>query len=131
MEGLNRIRVLAAEITNKPLLKVIDYLLTREDMNEKYLNEEKTLKGMVDYIKYEARKLAKNGVAMVEDSTVYNWAIRYFDESNEDLKISTVPIKEEKVEVKKESTKEVVKIQKKKIKNKEWIPEGQLSLFDY
>lgn len=131
MEGLNRIRVLAAEITNKPLLKVIDYLLTREDMNEKYLNEEKSLKGMVDYIKYEARKLAKDGVVMVEDSTVYNWAIHYFDESNEDLKISIVPIKEEKVEVKKESTKEVVKIQKKKIKNKEWIPEGQLSLFDY
>lgn len=131
MEGLNRIRALAAEVKNKPLLKVIDYLLTREDMNEKYLNEEKTLKGMVSYIRSEARKLAEDGVAMIEDSTVYNWAIHYFDESNEDLKVSTVPVKEEKVEVKKESTKEVVKVPKEKTKNKEWIPEGQLSLFDY
>ncbi len=131
MEGLNRIRALAAEVKNKPLLKVIDYLLIREDMNEKYLNEEKTLKGMVSYIRSEARKLAEDGVAMIEDSTVYNWAIHYFDESNEDLKVSTVPVKEEKIEVKKESTKAVVKVQKEKTKNKEWIPEGQLSLFDY
>lgn len=131
MEGLNRIRALAAEVKNKPLLKVVKYLLTREDMNEKYLNEEKTLKGMVSYIRSEARKLAEDGVAMIEDSTVYNWAIHYFDESNEDLKISTVPVKEEKVEVKKESTKEVAKAPKEKSKSKEWIPEGQLSLFDY
>lgn len=125
MEGLNRIRMLALEITNKPLLKVTDYLLTREDMNEKYLNEEKNLKGMVDYIKSEARKLAQSGVAMIEDDVVYSWAIHYFDESNKDLNISTVSENNASKETKKESNK------RDKKSSKEWIPEGQISLFDY
>lgn len=118
--GLERIKKLSAEVKDKAVLKIIDYLLSRKDMNEKYLNEEKSLTQMIEFIKSKAREKTTNGVAMIEDDEVYSWAIHYFDESNKDLKISKI---KEDVEVKEEK-KSTVK------KNKNWIPEGQLSLFD-
>lgn len=118
--GLERIKKLSAKVKDKAVLKIIDYLLSRKDMNEKYLNEEKTLTQMIEFIKAKAKEKATNGVAMIEDDEVYSWAIHYFDESNKDLKISKT---ESDVEVKEEK-KSTVK------KNKNWIPEGQLSLFD-
>lgn len=118
--GLERIKKLSAKVKDKAVLKIIDYLLSRKDMNEKYLNEEKTLTQMIEFIKAKAKEKATNGVAMIEDDEVYSWAIHYFDESNKDLKISKI---KEDVEVKEEK-KSTVK------KNKNWIPEGQLSLFD-
>ena len=118
--GLERIKKLSAEVKDKAVLKIINYLLSRKDMNEKYLNEEKSLTQMIEFIKAKAKEKATNGVAMIEDDEVYSWAIHYFDESNKDLKISRT---KEDVEVKEEK-KSTVK------KNKNWIPEGQLSLFD-
>ena len=118
--GLERIKKLSAKVKDKAVLKIIDYLLSRKDMNEKYLNEEKTLIQMIEFIKDKAKEKATNGVAMIEDDEVYSWAIHYFDESNKDLKISKT---KEDVEVKEEK-KSTVK------KNKNWIAEGQLSLFD-
>lgn len=118
--GLERIKKLSAEVKDKAVLKIIDYLLSRKDMNEKYLNEEKSLTQMIEFIKSKAKEKATNGVAMIEDDEVYSWAIHYFDESNKDLKISKT---KSDVEVKEEK-KSTVK------KNKNWIPEGQLSLFD-
>lgn len=118
--GLERIKKLSAEVKDKAVLKIINYLLSRKDMNEKYLNEEKSLTQMIEFIKSKAKEKATNGVAMIEDDEVYSWAIHYFDESNKDLKISKI---KEDVEVKEEK-KSTVK------KNKNWIPEGQLSLFD-
>lgn len=56
-------------------------------MYEKYLNPEKSMQEMYEYIKGEARKHAQNGVAMIEDSVVYGLAIHYFDETNENLGI--------------------------------------------
>lgn len=118
--GLERIKKLSAKVKDKAVLKIIDYLLSRKDMNEKYLNEEKTLTQMIEFIKAKAKEKATNGVAMIEDDEVYSWAIHYFDESNKDLKISKI---KEDIEIKEEK-KSTVK------KNKNWIPEGQLSLFD-
>ena len=101
MKGIERIKILSAEVTDKPLLKIIDYLLSREDMNDKYLNEEKCLSQMISFIKSEAKKQAKDGVAMIEDEVVYSWAIHYWDETNESLKLEKV---EKKVETKKKDT---------------------------
>ena len=44
MLGIERIKILGSEVKDKALLKVIEYLVSREDMNEKYLNEEKSLR---------------------------------------------------------------------------------------
>ena len=132
MNGIERIRVLSSEIKDKALLKIIEYLLSRDDMNEKYLNEDKSLKQMVEFIKSLAQKEAKNGMAMIEDEVVYGWAIHYWDESNESLKL-------EKAKIEKETEKEEPeKIVKKPTKKKsttdtteKWKAEGQLTLFDF
>lgn len=123
MKGIERIKELSSEIIDKPLLKIIEYLITRDDMDEKYLNEDKNLSQMIEFIKSSAQKDAKNGIAMIEDEVVYGWAIHYWDESNENLKLEKT--KDETIE-----QKEVKKVKKPSAK-KEWIPEGQLTLFDY
>lgn len=124
MDGIERIKILAKEVKDKPLLKIIDYLLTRNDMNDKYLNEEKSLSQMIQYIKAEAKKRAINGVAVIEDEEVYNLAIHYFDEANSNLKINNnVELKETQL-----SEKSVPKRNKETNKKKQYIPEGQLSL---
>lgn len=117
MEGIERIKALASEIKDPALLKIVEYLLSREDMNDKYLNESKSLKKMVDFIKGQAKNKSKNGMAMIEDEVVYGWAIHYWDENNKDLDIKEEP----------EEVKEVKPI--KKVQKKEWVAEGQLSLF--
>lgn len=83
--GIERIKNLMEKEKNKQILKVAEYLITREDMEEKYSNEEKNLNGMYEYIKSRAQKQAENGCAWVEDEEVYNWAIHYWDELEEDL----------------------------------------------
>jgi hypothetical protein len=87
MTGIERLKKLVEGQQDKPLNKVVDYLCTREDMDEKYLNPEKDLKGMISFIRSEARKEAKDGIAMIDDEVVYGWAVHYFDESNEKLGI--------------------------------------------
>ena len=100
----------------KPLFKIYMYLKTRNDMEEKFLNPEKSMTQMYDYIKEQVRKQAVDGVAMIEDAVVYGLAIHYFDESNEDLglnkKVEEIkkiePIKEiPKVEVPKEDDNQI------------------------
>lgn len=127
MNGIDRIKQLASEIKDKPLLKIIDYLLSRQDMNEKYLNEEKTLKQMVEFIRENAQKQAKNGMAMIEDEVVFGWAIHYFDESNEILKLST---KNNSNDDHKNKDKKSIQDNKKLQTKKTYVAEGQLSLFD-
>lgn len=136
MLGIERIKILGSEVKDKALLKVIEYLVSREDMNEKYLNEEKSLKQMVEYIKSEAKKQAVNGMAIIEDEEVYGWAIHYFDETNEKLglKVETKnivkplekSIKEAEEMEKGEVSKEEITLRVARDKN---VPEGQLTLF--
>ena len=126
MEGKERIKVLASEIKDTAVLKIVEYLLSREDMNDKYLNEEKSLKQMIKFIKSEARKEEKNGIAMIEDEIVYNWAIHYWDETNENLKLEKT---QENTNVN-DSKNEINKVTKSTTKKK-WEPEGQLTLFDF
>lgn len=131
MEGLERIKVLSSEIEDKALLKIIEHLLSREDMNEKYLNEEKSIKQMVSYIKSEAYKQAKNNMAFVDDEVVFGWAIHYWDESNEKLglvkKEEPKKVEPQEPEEDKSDSKEEIIENKKETK---WQPEGQLTIFD-
>ena len=86
MTGVERLKSMIEEgPLKKPLFKIYMYLKTRNDMDEKYLNPEKSMTQMYEYIKEQVRKQAVNGVAMIEDAVVYGLAIHYFDESNEDL----------------------------------------------
>lgn len=144
MKGIERIKVLASEIKDEALLQIVNYLLTRVDMNDKYLNEEKSLKQMVEFIRKCAKEKSKGqGWVMIKDEDVYNYAIHYFDESNESLglpskkedkNIATVAENiEDKEQNKTELQEKEVEItvpQEKNKKKKGWVPEGQLSLFD-
>lgn len=105
MEGIEKIKKLSQETKDENIKKVAEYLINREDMDEKYLNEEKNLKDMWSFITEEARKKAQNGCAVLEDKEVYGLAIHYFDETNEALGIKTSK-KETKTEKKQEVQKE-------------------------
>ena len=86
MTGVERLKSMIEEgPLKKPLFKIYMYLKNRIDMEEKFLNLEKSMTQMYDYIKEQVRKQAVDGVAMIEDAVVYGLAIHYFDESNKDL----------------------------------------------
>lgn len=107
MEGVERLRVMAMNggSLQKQYFKIFMHLKNRTDMDEKFLNPEKTMAQMYEYIKNQVKKQAVNGVAMIEDAVVYGMAVHYFDESNEDLGINKYEI-----------------VSKKKTENKEEIP---------
>lgn len=124
MNGIERIKVLASEVKDEAVLEIVKYLISRTDMNDKYLNEEKSLKQMIDFILKEAKKKSENNMAMIKDDVVFGWAIHYWDEDNKDLDLSSsdnVKNIEKKEKVVQEKTNKIVK--------KDWTPEGQLTLF--
>lgn len=111
MTGVERLKSMIEEgPLKKPLFKIYMYLKTRTDMDEKYLNPEKSMTQMYNYIKEQVRKQAIDGVAMIEDAVVYGLAIHYFDESNEDLGLNKKVVETQKVE----QIKEIPKIEEPK-----------------
>lgn len=125
MDGIERIKQLAADIKDEALLEIINYLVSREDMNEKYLSEEKSLKQMVNFIRNKAKELAKDNMAMVKDDVVFGWAIHYFDETNEQLGLTGTKTSNEENEIdEQEDNKKVIEAKKTS-----YVSEGQLSLF--
>ena len=98
--------------------RILTYLeLNASDELKRKINAgEKTLEGCWKYITTQARTLAKNGCACIEDATVYGWAIHFFEE---DSVTEASPLKKE--EVKKEQ---------KKVESKPKEDTTQVSLFD-
>lgn len=85
---------------------------------------------MIDFIMSEAQKKAKDNRAIVKDEVVFGWAIHYWDEPNDKLEINKVakaPTKSSKKAATEEPKKQTTK---SKTKDKNWQPEGQLTLFD-
>lgn len=125
MEGIKRINDMAKGQKDFVLLEVVKYLTSRTDMNEKYLNEEKTLKGMASYIQAEimndfckkmntknpssfAKEVKYKGgttrclAVGISDERTYELAINYFDKSNEELGIKLEETKKKKTKNNKE-----------------------------
>ena len=129
MNGIERLKEAVKGQEDGALRQTVDYLISRNDMEQKYLNEEKTLKGMVDFIHDKAKKHIKSGWTYITNEVVYAWAVMYFALPNELLKIK------EKKELKKESKKEttgknnVISIEKGKKVIEEKKKVEQLSLF--
>lgn len=114
MTGIERLRILSEGTKNQALIKVIDYLETRKDMYERYLNEEKTPEQMWQYITKKAKEQSINNCAVINDRVVYVWAISYFLATNEALSLTTTDTSKSKEEPKKESKKETKKTKTKK-----------------
>lgn len=96
MNGFERLKEQVKDQEDKALLQTIDYLLSREDMEQKYLNEEKTVEDMAKFIKDKARKYMKNGWNYVSNEVVYAWAVMYFSLPNSFLKIEKKDISNSK-----------------------------------
>ena len=89
MNGYNRIKELYLNNTNKDkaLVRIVTYLMKHEGMSEHYLKEEKNLEDMMKFIHNKAKEQAVNNVAILDDEIVYELAITYFTQSNEELGI--------------------------------------------
>ena len=107
MDGYIRIKNLYLEGNCKDLYlkQIVAFLMKKTDMSNYYLNEEKNLKEMMDFIYKKAKEKAKNNMACLADEEVYQLAEKYFKNSNEELGIKTSTIKE-KVETKEETKKD-------------------------
>lgn len=67
-------------VKDKNLKLICDYLLGREDMQEKLNNPNKSIDKMFSYIISQAKKKAVNGCAVISDAEVFGWAVHYYDE---------------------------------------------------
>lgn len=114
MTGIERLRILSEGTKNQALVKVIDYLETRKDMYERYLNEEKTPEQMWQYITKKAKEQSINNCAVIDDRVVYVWAISYFLATNESLNLTKTDTPKSKEEPKKDAKNEKKKTKTKK-----------------
>lgn len=67
-------------VNDKNLKLICEYLLNREDMQEKLNNPNKSIDKMFSYIRNQAKKKAVNGCAVISDTEVFGWAVHYYDE---------------------------------------------------
>lgn len=78
MNGFERLKEQIKDQEDKALVQTVEYLLTREDREEDYLKDEKTVEGMCKFIKDKANKYMKNGWNYITNEVVYSWAVMYF-----------------------------------------------------
>lgn len=150
----------AAKISDNMKL-IVKHLQKRVDEDEgladDIADEKKDFNACMKYITEKARKLAKNGCAMVEDSTVFEWAEDYFRATPEDVekivgkktekKTESAQEKRERIRAavaadrqenkpKQENSEKPNKVPKADKEKTEKVPktkdiEGQMSLFDF
>lgn len=98
MNGIERLKEMLKGQKDKYLKIIVNYLINQTEMDEYFLNEEKNLKDMAEYIKKNARKETKGSVAVIEDERVFKWAKDYFVKSNKELEITKNKIENSKSE---------------------------------
>lgn len=73
---------------DKNIQRVLDFVKKQAEIDEqlatKVLLETKTVDKMWLHITSEAKKQAVNNAAIIDDETVYNWALHYFIEIEQD-----------------------------------------------
>lgn len=114
MESIERLELEVLEMNNFSVSNMFNNIKNKPELQEKFNNKEKTVKGMYEYVYEKARALQQGNVAMVNDQVVYLWATNYFKYTNEELGITKKGLKPEtnKKESKKEDKKEEKKAEK-------------------
>lgn len=135
MSGFDRLKEMLDEWLKKnkddeAFKQTVDYLLTRNDLEPKFLNPEKTLKQLNEFIHEKGRKHLLNGWCYITNEVVYAWAVMYFSLPNSFLKIEDKQKTTVNKNTKKETTTKnnVISIAKAKEKIKE-KKSAQISLF--
>lgn len=129
MNGFDRLKEQVKGQEDSALNQVIEYLISRDDMEQKYLNEEKNVKEMCNFIKGKGKEHAKNGWNFITNEVVFAWAIMYWALPNSFLKINT-PKETQNTTTKEKTTKNnVVSIEKAKKTIEEKKQIEQLTLF--
>lgn len=72
-----------------------------EDLFQGILKERYSLKCALKYAKEKARKFAENGVACIDDNTVFGWIREYFVSNSQVSNIKQVPVEDIKKKVEK------------------------------
>lgn len=129
MNGFDRLKEQVKGQEDSALNQVIEYLISRDDMEQKYLNEEKNVKEMCNFIKGKGKVHAKNGWNFITNEVVFAWAIMYWALPNSFLKINQ-PKETQNTTTKEKTTKNnVVSIEKAKKTIEEKKQIEQLTLF--
>lgn len=69
-------------VKSADLKLICDYLLGRQDIQEKLNNPNKSIDKMFSYVRSQAKKKAVNGCAVIKDTEVFGWAVHYYDEED-------------------------------------------------
>lgn len=75
---------------------IIDNYITSAENAEKVIS--KTLSDCISSVRSKAKKQAKNGYAMIEDRTVWNWVKQFYEFTDEVETQATAPIEKPKQE---------------------------------
>ena len=130
MNGFERLKEQVKDQKDLALKQTVDYLISRKDMEQKYLQENKTLEGMAKFIKEKGTKYLRNGWNYITNEVVYAWAIMYFSLPDKFLGINTSTKKVETKETTQENSKNnVVSLEKAKKELEKKKEVTQLSLF--
>ncbi len=130
MNGFDILREQIKGQKDRALIQTVEYLLTRDDMQEKYLNQEKNIKEMAKFIRDNGIKKIHEGWNYIPDKVVFAWAIMYWSFSNSFLKIKNTSKKKEKEQKENQQVKNnVIQLEdaKKQLEEKEEVE--QISLF--
>lgn len=131
MNGFDRLREEVEGQKSTGLIATVDYLLTRNDMEPKYLNQEKNLKEMAEFIRKKADKIKEDGWNFITNEVVYAWAVMYYAFPNSFLKIENKKAKKNKsVETTNTTNKNnIIELNKAKEKLEKKKEIEQISLF--
>lgn len=124
MEGIERLQEQVLEMNNIHVSAIFEYLKTRNDLYEKFNNDEKSIQQMYTFIYEKARSLKQDNVAMVLDKVVYLWAVTYFNKSNAELGISQTS-----TSIKKTEAKQYIKNSEKNKSDENNQKDNQISMF--
>lgn len=112
--------------------RVHNWICDQEDneLFEGILKERYSLKCALSFAKEKARKFAENGVACIDDATVFRWIREYFISNSQVSNINQVPVEPvKKTEKPKNLTEKKVDVVK--IKKEKGAVEKQMSIFDF
>lgn len=100
-EAINKIDSEADKMKDDTAVRITGYIIdnyiTSVENAEKVMN--KTLSNCISNVRSKAKKQAKNGYAMIEDRTVWNWVKEFYELADEVVETqSTAPVEEPKQE---------------------------------